>query len=133
MMKQTREERIKAAVQAELDAFVEENAALTGVNSEEDHDDTAAANLEDIQMELQEAIEAKDKAQQEVLRIAGEAEKKQEELTAVSAELACVKEAYEGLQKSADTMSVTIAALQEELAGFKALVKDADEPAEVKK
>ncbi|MCP9765143.1 hypothetical protein [Lacihabitans soyangensis] len=133
MMKQTREERIKAAAQAELDAFVEENAALTGGTSDEEQDDTAASNLEDIQMELQEAIEAKEKAEQQVLRIAGEAEKKQEELTAVSAELATVKEAYEGLQKSADTMSETIAALQNELAGFKALVKDAGEPAEVKK
>jgi chromosome segregation ATPase len=129
MMKtESREQRIKAAAQKDLAAFVEENAALTGANIEEELDDTAAANLEDIQMELQEAITAKEKAQQEVLRIAGEAEKKQEMLAVVNAELASVKEAYEGLQKSADTMSNHIASLEKELADLKA------EPAgEVKK
>lgn len=118
-MSQSREERIKAAAQAELDAFVEENAALTGGSMDEDQDDTATANLDEIQMELQEAIEAKAKAQQEVLRIAGDAEKKQEALVAANAELARVKEAYEGLQKSADTMSTHIVALEKELAELK--------------
>lgn len=111
----SREDRIKAAAQAELDAFVEENAALTGGSSDEDLDDAAVANLEDMQMELQEAIEAKEKAQKEVLRIAGEAEKKHEELTAVSAELVSVKESYEGLQNSADAMSTRIAELEKAL------------------
>lgn len=112
----TREERIVANATRELEVFVEENKALTEETSDEEQDDTDAANLEDMQMELQEAIEAKDKAQQEVLRIAGEAEKKHEELTVANAELASVKEAYEGLQKSADAMSTRIAELQNALA-----------------
>ena len=127
----TREERIIANAARELVEFVEENKVLTGANIEEELDDTAAANLEDIQMELQEAIEAKEKAQQEMLRIAGEAEKKQEELVVANAELASVKEAYEGLQKSADTMSTHIAALEKELADLKA--EPAGDASEVKK
>lgn len=131
MKTECREERIKAAAQKELAAFVEENAALTGANSEEELDDSASANLDDIQMELQEAIEAKEKAQQEVLRIAGEAEKRQEALVAANVGLATVKEAYEALQKSADTMSTHIASLEKELADLKA--EPAGEASEVKK
>jgi predicted nuclease with TOPRIM domain len=125
----TREERIVANATRELEAFVEENKALNDEASD-NLDDQASDNLDDIQMELAEALKDKEKAQQEVLRIAGEAEKKHEELTAANAELASVKAAYEGLQKSADTMSTRIAELEKALEDVN---KQTDQNAVVKK